>query len=45
MPRTPEGPPGRPETTWRICEKCNGSGKVDGKTCRRCGGKGKVPDA
>lgn len=45
MPRSHEGPPGRSETTWRKCEKCNGTGSFEGKMCMRCGGKGKVPDS
>jgi DnaJ-class molecular chaperone len=24
------------------CDKCNGSGKFDGKTCPKCGGVGKI---
>ncbi len=37
-----EARPGTPGTGEDVCEVCNGSGKIDGKTCQNCGGTGKV---
>ena len=40
---TPERvPPGTPGAGENVCRKCEGTGKVEGKTCPECGGTGKV---
>ena len=40
---TPERvPPGSPGSGENVCRKCEGTGKVEGKSCPECGGSGKV---
>jgi Protein of unknown function (DUF2934) len=37
-----DAPPGTPGTGEDICQVCNGTGRVNGRTCSSCGGDGKV---
>ncbi|MBR0552386.1 hypothetical protein [Stakelama marina] len=39
-----EAEPGTLGTGEDICPRCNGSGRIDGKTCPECGGSGKVTE-
>ena len=40
-----EAPPGENSAGENVCERCGGSGKVDGQSCPECGGSGKVIEA
>jgi DnaJ-class molecular chaperone len=37
-----EAPPDSPSTGEDMCERCGGSGEVDGGTCPVCGGSGRI---
>jgi DnaJ-class molecular chaperone len=37
--------PGTDHAGEDACERCGGSGRVDGETCPECGGSGKVVEA
>jgi DnaJ-class molecular chaperone len=40
-----EVPPDTYSTGEDACERCDGTGEVDGGTCPDCGGSGKVVEA
>jgi hypothetical protein len=40
-----EVPPDSPSAGEDLCERCHGSGEVDGGTCPVCGGSGRVVEA
>lgn len=49
MPNQPLNPgdeaaPGTPGTAENVCRRCNGTGKVGGRTCPICDGTGKVTE-
>jgi hypothetical protein len=37
-----EVPPDAPNAAPDVCDRCSGSGRVDGERCDRCGGSGEV---
>jgi len=37
-----DAPSGTPGTGEATCEKCNGTGRIEGKTCSDCNGTGKI---
>ena len=37
-------PGDRGQSERRNCDKCNGTGKVNGKKCDKCNGSGKLKD-
>lgn len=39
-----QAPPGSPGTGENICPRCQGSGRIDGRTCPVCEGTGKVTE-